>query len=349
MTALIFSAVTSFAIAFLILPVIIKYSLRKNLVDIPGRRKIHKKLSPTLGGVAIFVGFIVALMMWADSTLLIQLRYVIISLLIMFTMGVRDDLISLRPWMKLIAQAFVALILIVFFDLRIYSLYGILGIYTIPTYASYAATILTVIVIVNSFNLIDGLDGLAGTLATVSLFSFGVWFYLAGDLTFSTLSFALLGGLLAFLLYNWEPSQIFMGDSGAQVIGLLVAIVTIHFINYNYALPGDSEFRFQGSVGTGICFIVVPLVDTLRVFLLRILRGQSPFTPDKSHVHHCILRLGASHARTTVILSAIQLLFILAAIALSRVPDNYLVLIIALVGTVLSLILDRLIRARVDA
>jgi UDP-N-acetylmuramyl pentapeptide phosphotransferase/UDP-N-acetylglucosamine-1-phosphate transferase len=251
--------------------------------------------------------------------------------------------------MKLVAQVFVAFVLIIFFDLRIQSLYGILGIYTLPLPLSYAVTVFTIVVIVNSFNLIDGLDGLAGTIAAIAFFSYGVWFFVAGDLLFSTLSFGMLGGLLAFLLFNWEPSQIFMGDSGALVVGLLLAIITIHFINFNFSLPENLYFRYEASVGAGMCFIIVPLIDTLRVFIIRLSRRQSPFTPDKSHIHHSIMRLGLSHSRTVIVLGGTQALFIALAIIFRNHSDNYFLPGIVMLGATLSMTLDRIIRSRVNA
>src|SRR4029079_2258857 len=109
-----------------------------------------------------------------------------------------------------------------------------------------------------SFNLIDGLDGLAGTLAIVALLAFGVWFFLIGDEVFSIFSFAMLGAILAFLIFNWEPSEVFMGDTGALVIGMMLAILAIHFIDINYNLSPDTPFKFAGSVGTATCFIIIP-------------------------------------------------------------------------------------------
>jgi UDP-N-acetylmuramyl pentapeptide phosphotransferase/UDP-N-acetylglucosamine-1-phosphate transferase len=348
MTVPIFTTITSFAIAFLILPVIIRYSYRKNLVDIPGRRKIHKKVTPTMGGIAIFFGFIISLMIWIEPGDLKVIRNVIISLLIIFVVGLRDDFLSLKPVMKLAVQIFVAVVLIIFFDLKIQSLYGLFDFYTLPSWLGYTITIFTIIVIVNSLNLIDGLDGLAGTISSIALFTYGVWFYLADDLLFSTISFAMLGGVVAFLRFNWEPSQIFMGDSGALVVGLVLAILTIHFINYNYSLPDSHLYRYEASVGTGISFIVVPLIDTLRVFIIRLSRRQSPFTPDKNHIHHTLMRLGLSHSETTLILGGVQALFIVLAILFRHTHDNYILPGIIAIGIVLSIVLDRAIRSKVQ-
>lgn len=341
------AAVTSFVICFLIIPVIIKYSLEKNLVDIPGRRKIHKKITPSMGGIAIFIGFVVSALIWMDISQWKEMRFVLIALFIVFFIGVRDDLVPLRPFMKLLGQLMAAVVLIVLFDLRLKSFYGLLGIYDIPLIISYAITLFTIIVITNSFNLIDGLDGLAGTIAGIALLAFGVSFYLAGDIVFAVLSFSMLGAVIAFLFFNWDPSEIFMGDTGALVIGMTLAISAIHFIDLQYSLPVDSPYKFTAAISGAVCFIIIPLADTLRIFILRIIRKQSPFTPDKSHIHHNIMRLGFSHGHSTMILGLSQSIFVIIVVMVRQLNDNYVLLGILTLGTVLSFILDRVIQNRV--
>ncbi len=335
------AAITSFVICFLIIPVIIKYSLEKNLVDIPGRRKIHKKITPSMGGIAIFIGFIIAALIWMDIPQWKETRYLLIALCIVFFIGVRDDLVPLRPFMKLLGQIVAALIIITLFDLRLKSFYGILGFYDIPLVLSYAITLFTIIVITNSFNLIDGLDGLAGTIAGIALLAFGVSFFLAGDTVFAVLSFSLLGAVIAFLFFNWDPSEIFMGDTGALVIGMILAILSIRFIDVQHNLPPENPYKFTASIAGAVSFIIIPLADTLRIFILRTIRGQSPFTPDKSHIHHSIMRLGFSHGRTTIILGCTQLFFIILCVLLRGFNDNYVLAGVILLSTLLSVLLDR--------
>lgn len=341
------AAVTSFVICFLIIPVIIKYSLEKNLVDIPGRRKIHKKITPSMGGIAIFIGFVVSVLIWMEISQWKEMRFILIALFIVFFIGVRDDLVPLRPFMKLLGQLMAAIVLIALFDLRLKSLYGLLGIYDIPLAVSYVVTIFTIIVITNSFNLIDGLDGLGGTIASIALLAFGTSFFLAGDIVFAILSFSMLGAVIAFLFFNWDPSEIFMGDTGALVIGMMLAILAVHFIDLQYNLPANTPHKFNAAISGAACFIIIPLADTLRIFILRILRRQSPFTPDKSHIHHNLMRLGFSHGRSTMILGLAQALFVILAITLKQFNDNYILLGILILCTVLSFILDRAIGNRV--
>jgi UDP-GlcNAc:undecaprenyl-phosphate GlcNAc-1-phosphate transferase len=337
------AAITAFVISFLTVPIVIKYSFRNNIGDAPGRRKIHKKVTPSLGGIAIFFGFISSTFIWISLTDLSVIKFLLVALFMVFFIGVRDDLIPLRAYIKLVGQILAACLVVLFFDLRLTGLYGILGIHTIPVWLSYFLTILTIIVITNAFNLIDGLDGLAGTISSIALLAFGIWFYLVGDYTFSTLSFCMLGGILAFLIFNWEPSEVFMGDTGALIIGLMLSMLAIHFININYALPVGNPYYFRPSVTTAACFIIIPLIDTCRIIILRISKRQSPFTPDKSHVHHAIMRLGLSHQQTTIILAIIHLLYIGLALVLYRTGENYALLTLLIFSIGLSVLLDQLI------
>lgn len=348
MTVQLAAAITSFVISFLILPIIIKYSLKKNLVDIPGRRKIHKKVTPSMGGIAIFCGFFISTLIWLDFQSWGYIKFILVALFVIFFIGVRDDLVPLKPMLKLMGQIMSACLLIFLFDLRLKSLYGLFGIYELPEIVSFLLTLFTIIIITNSFNLIDGLDGLAGTIASLAFFAFGTWFFLIGDTIFAIFSFTMLGAIFSFLIFNWEPSEVFMGDTGALVIGMLLAILAIHFINVNYALPGENPYKFNASVATAACFIIIPLVDTSRIIILRLLKGQSPFKPDKSHIHHAIMRLGKTHSQTTIILATTHVFYIVMALLFNNIGDKFMILGVIVVSVILSVILDRLILKKLD-
>jgi len=348
MTVNLAACVTSFLVTFLILPLIIKYSFQKNLVDAPGGRKIHKKVTPSLGGIAIFIGFIAASFIWLDLDQWQNFRYVIASMFIVFLIGVRDDLVPFRALHKLFGQI-VAVVILLFSTTHINSFYGFMGINQIPVIAGYFITGLTIIIITNAFNLIDGLDGLAGSVGLISLLAFGIWFHMVGDYAFSLFSFAMAGGILSFLIFNWEPSEIFMGDTGAMVIGMLLAVLVIRFMNTNDGLEVNHPAKFRASIATAGCFIIVPLCDTLRIVILRLLKGKSPFSPDKSHIHHAIIRLGLSHAQAAAILAIVSLLYVAIAILFKGSRDNYLVFGVAAFTVLLSLFLDRLILRKLSS
>ena len=346
MANLVAATVTAFVLSFLILPVIIKYSLSKNLVDVPGRRKIHKKITPSLGGVAIFIGFFLSVIIWVDFPQLSEIKFLLVPLFIVFVIGVRDDLVPLRAYVKLFGQIVAIGFLMFFFDERLTGFYGVFGIQEFPLWLSYLLTLATIIVVTNAFNLIDGLDGLAGTISSVALLFFGVWFFLVGDLVFSVLAFCMLGSILAFLIFNWDPSEIFMGDTGALVIGLMLSIMTIHFINENNNLSRYDAYKFTASVATAACIIIIPLIDTARIIILRLSKGQSPLKPDKSHIHHAIMRLGMSHSQTTLILAIVHVIYIGLAVVAHKMSENWVLLGLLVFSIILSVFLDRLILRR---
>ncbi|UII22668.1 MraY family glycosyltransferase [Fulvivirga ligni] len=344
MTAILLAIATSFIITFLVIPVIIKYSKKKaKLLDTPGRRKIHKKITPSMGGVGIFLGFFVALLVWLPLEGFEYFKYILAGTAIIFLVGIRDDIVPLRPLYKLVGQLIAASIVVLFSGVRLHSLYGLFGVYEMNEVVSYLISVFTFIVVTNSFNLIDGLDGLAGTIALIALTSFGLWFYLIDQPWVALLSLSIAGAVLAFLTFNWEPSKIFMGDTGALVIGFVFSVMVITFIDANYNLPESNPFRFTASITSGICVIIIPLFDTLRIFILRISKKQSPFAPDKNHIHHALMRLGLKHSETAVALGILNIGYILLAVACMNVKDAILLPLLIIMSVVLSLTLDFLI------
>ncbi len=341
------ACVTAFFISFTILPLIVRYFLKKNIVDVPGRRKIHRKVTPSMGGISIFAGFLLSTLIWLDFDEWHSVRFVLASLFMVFLIGLRDDIVPFRALHKLVGQV-VAIIIFLFSSIFINSLYGFLGVNEIPGLLGYALTVFTIVIITNSFNLIDGLDGLAGSIGLVALSAFGVWFFFAEDYVFSLLCFSMTGGILAFLIFNWEPSEIFMGDTGAMVIGMLLSVLVIQFMNLNETLPIGSPIKFSATIASAACFVIIPLCDTLRIIILRLSKGQSPFKPDKSHVHHAIMRLGMTHSTTAIILASVNALFILAAYIFRNFSDWYVLTGVILVAFILSFTLDRLITSKLS-
>lgn len=341
---------TSFLITFLIFPVFIKIFRRRNFLDAPGGRKIHTVVTPSMGGLPIFIGFAIALLIWMPFEGLREIKYVISALTIMFIIGFRDDLINLRAIQKLFGQIAAMSIIVAVCDIRLMSLYGLFGIYEIPLVVSYLLSAFTIIVITNAYNLIDGIDGLAGSVGIICSLFFGVWFYLVGLEFYSFIAFAILGGLLAFLQFNWAPSKVFMGDTGSLMIGFFLSIVAIKFIDGNYNLPVDHPYRFDAFIGPTVAVLIVPLYDTLRVFIKRMLRGKSPMHPDRTHLHHILLRLGCNHAQATGILVTVNIIFVLLALVLKGFPDIIvlpaLIITALALGTITELIFKSMIEKR---
>ena len=338
---------TTFLLTFLMFPVFIKFFKRRNFLDDPGGRKIHTARTPAMGGLPIFIGFCITILIWAPFEVLSETKYVLSALSIMFIIGFRDDLINLRAFQKLFGQIAAALIIVTVCDIRLMSLYGLFGIGEIPIALSYILSVFTIIVITNAYNLIDGIDGLAGSVGVIASIFFGTWFFLNDQNSFALISFAFAGGLLAFLNFNWAPSKIFMGDTGSLLIGFFLSIVTIKFIDTNSMLE-PSEFVFGGSIGTAMAVLILPLADTARVFVKRVARGKSPMHPDRTHFHHILLRLGCNHAQSTGILVTVNIVFVLLALVLKDFSDA--VVIPALLVTVFALgtILELIFKSAID-
>ena len=339
---------TSFLITFLIFPVFIKVFKKRNYLDTPGGRKIHTVQTPSMGGLPIFIGFSISLLIWMPFEELIEIKYVISALTIMFIIGFRDDLINLKAIQKLFGQIASILIVVAVCDVRLVSFYGLFGIHAIPTFLSYILSVFTIIVITNAFNLIDGIDGLAGSIGIISTLFFGIWFYLVGDDAYAFLSFSLLGGLVAFLQFNWAPSKVFMGDTGSLMIGFFLSIIAIKFIDGNHALPVDHQFRFDAYIGPAIAVLIVPLYDTFRVFVKRLIRGKSPMHPDRTHLHHILLRLGCNHAQASGVLITVNVIFVLLALVLYSFPDLIVLPVLIITAIALGTITEFIFKSMID-
>lgn len=310
----------------------------------PGGRRIHKRITPSLGGAAIFCGFTLALVCWGHRTGFQSVIFLLPILIIPFTIGLLDDLVTLKPIAKLIAQTVTASLIFFTLDIAVPSFYELNEGQAFPPLLSYATTLLTVIVITNSLNLIDGIDGLAGVLSLISILAFGAWFFFTGNYPFAMVCFALGGGILAFLFQNWEPSKIFMGDTGSLVIGTLLSIVAIQFMNDNYELASGNGLKFSSSIGSAIAIIIIPLVDTARIIIIRWSKKLSPFKADKRHIHHTLVRMDLSHRQVVYILALVHVSFICLAILLINVRHDYVLLAIFALATTLCFVLERIIK-----
>lgn len=328
--------ITSFMTVLLSTPALIKVANLKKLYDEPGEvRKQHKESIPSIGGIIIFAATLFSYSLWfpiesnsEGGLIASDLKYIVSTLLVLFFIGVKDDFVGTAPVKKLMGHILVGLILVTMADIRITSMHGIFGIREIPEWASLFLSLFTYIVIVNAFNLIDGVDGLATGIGLIASLSFGMWFYLVGEITYASLAFALGGSLLAFLVFNFSPAKIFMGDSGSLIIGLIIAILAIRLIEFpkNHLpdiLSGISKPIFAMAV------LVYPLYDTLRIFIRRTIKGESPFSPDNKHLHHRMLKIGFNHRKTALLLYFANTLIIGLAVFLQGIKPSYALMIVA--------------------
>lgn len=327
------------------IPSIIKVAIIKHLYDTPDERKSHVDVIPTLGGVGIFGGFIIGFCLFArfdmKST---EIKYVIAALSFMFMLGAKDDIIELVANKKFIGQIFAASIIVILGDIRLTSLYGLFGISMINDVFSYFLSIVTIIFIINAFNLVDGINLLAGSVGVVATATFGMWFLVYDFFDYAILAAAMSGALFAFLKYNYSPAKIFMGDSGSLSVGLLVAVLAIQFIEKNelvLAFNGSENelISITAAPAMAIAVLIIPLYDTLRVFILRLLNKKSPFIADRNHIHHKLLDSGFSHVKATVTLIIVNVLFIIISYFLQFIGNMYLMITQLALATLLSFVL----------
>ncbi|WP_299817842.1 MraY family glycosyltransferase [uncultured Pontibacter sp.] len=328
---LILASSWAFLIAIFAVPSIIRVAHLKNILDRPNGRTVHAELTPRLGGGAMFAGFMSALTIFADLNNGVQ--QLLAGCIMLFFIGLKDDLINISALKKFAVQILATGIVIFMADIRVTSFQGIFGVGELEIGTSYAFTFIVVIGITNAINLIDGLDGLAGTLVVIAASTFGVYFYLYGGEAYgnyAAVAFCLVGGILGFLRYNFHKATIFMGDTGSLLCGFILSVLAIQFIEMRVVPAAPS-------VALGILF--VPLFDTIRVFITRILKGISPFVPDKNHIHHHFLSMGFSQVGTVLTLAAINIIVILFVVLFGHWGSLNVFLVLLAFSALLSIVL----------
>ncbi len=304
----------SFLIGLCFMPLVINIAKNRNFVVKPNKRTSHEGAIPNVGGINIFISFLLTVLLFSFGVIA-ELHYTIIGLFIILIIGFVDDLIDIKASWKLLGELVAAFFLIVAADIRITNLHGFLGILNLSTPTSYLLSFFVFIVIINALNLIDGVDGLASGLGILYSLFFAIYFGVIGKPNLALSAYAMVGSLFVFFLYNvfGTKSKIFMGDSGSLLLGYMITLYVFQFVEINafpllYNLPDTLIMKSTPAVA--ICVLSVPLFDTLRVMLTRIKKGVSPFHPDRNHIHHLLLRTGLAHRQVTVVLLLVSIFFI---------------------------------------
>lgn len=325
----------SFLVTLTLMPVIIRLFKSIDLLDIPDKRKIHSISTPSLGGIAIFIGIAFSLIISASFLDLSTQKYMLGGVLLIFLLGVRDDLSSLQARHKLIVQVFAAFLVVYFGSTKIDGLGGLFGIDTFPWYFSEIFTVFVIVVMTNAFNLIDGIDGLAGSIGLLISLFLGWVFLSTGLIIQAGFAFSIAGGVLAFLLYNWYPSKVFMGDTGSMTLGFMLTTLLINFINID-----NGALNFTAPIAVSLALFLLPVYDTMRVFLIRFLSGKSPLVPDRNHIHHVLLKFGLNHAKSTTILISYNIVMVLGAYFLQHFGNGWLIVMMASITISIGVVLD---------
>lgn len=316
------SAILAFVLTYISIPPIIRVSKAKHLFDEINKRKVHKSQIPSLGGVAIFIGLVISLLLTINGFDFLKMKYLLAGVIMVFFIGLKDDIMVISAQKKLLVQITAALIITVLGGYRFTNLHGMFGIHDLGYTWSVLISVFAIVGITNAYNLIDGIDGLASGVAMVAALTFGTWFLVAGHPEYAVLSYALTGSLLAFIRYNvfGKEYKLFMGDTGSLIIGLVISALVIRFNEVNILYNGPHDIVAAPVVSLAV--IIVPVIDTIRVFTVRILRGKSPFSPDKNHVHHWLLDLYKNHIKVTSTIVVVNILLILAGLAICKIGVN---------------------------
>ncbi|MGF7138645.1 glycosyltransferase family 4 protein [Roseimarinus sediminis] len=312
-------AVIAFTFTAISIPQIVKVAQVKDLFDKPDPRKVAKRVVPTLGGIAIFIGMTLGVTLGGDGFPFYDLKFIFAALLVTFFAGIKDDLVGISPNAKLLALTFSIFIIAFFVNLRFEHLYGVFGLNNIGMVPGTILTFFVGIVIINAFNLIDGIDGLASSLAVQISTVMGIWFSLIDLPEYALISFSLAGASLAFFMFNvfGNKNKIFMGDTGSLLVGTMIFVLAAKFNEFNAIYTGSYLIKSVPAVLIG--FMAYPLFDVLRVFVLRVMIiKKSPFKPDKNHIHHRLLTLGFTHLQATALIFFVNTIFIAGSLILQQ-------------------------------
>jgi|688.fasta_scaffold188351_2 UDP-N-acetylmuramyl pentapeptide phosphotransferase/UDP-N-acetylglucosamine-1-phosphate transferase len=339
---LILLVLSTFSFVWFAIPTLIQAAHNGRFFDKPDHeRKVHLADIPNLGGVAIFFGFLFGCILFLKAIALEYSNFLLGASMIVFAMGIRDDLMGLNAYVKIFIQLIAAFLVVYFGGVRIDTLFGLFGVQDLPILISIPFSIFIIIVITNAINLIDGIDGLATLIGIVITAAFGIVFLQMNQLGWSRISFALCGALLGFIRYNFSPAKIFMGDTGAYIIGFILAILTIQFMELNrFDTITNNDPFIKSSPAVGIGFMFVPLFDTLRVFMIRISQGKSPFFADRRHMHHFLLDRGWNHRQTSLFLAGMSVFFIFFSLALQNIGSFYLIGILIVIGIAIHFFME---------
>jgi len=320
-----------------IIPHVMRIVKHKNMMDEPnGQHKLHSKRTPVLGGIGIFLGFLITSVAGAELLDLELNSMFRLSIMLLLFLGIADDLSPIPAKIKLIFQVIIGGIALWGSQAFITDFSGVLGLQTIPILIAIPITLFVMIVIINAYNLIDGIDGLSGMIGVIVSVSFGIIAWLNNLFVLVLLSAAICGSLIGFLIYNIHPARIFMGDTGTLIVGFVIAFLSIELL---HLVPINDSWAYNDQIpALVVATLMTPLYDTLRVVMLRLASGRRIFQAGRDHIHHSLLNYGLGVNTVTTYLSVVQILIIMIAASMVYLGyDNHLVLGFSIIFSVVVL------------
>ena len=293
-------------VTYTIIPKIRNISLRFNLTDTPGVRSSHSNTTPSFGGVAFYISYIIALFFlqfFFENQVSLTL---LVGISVLFFTGLFDDIANLRAKVKFFGQFLGVALLMSQPDFRIISMHGFLGIYEIPLVVSVAGSMFFLLGLINAFNLLDGIDGLTSITGIIVASFYSYMFYKLGYFYYLSISITTIATLLAFLRFNFSVKRkIFMGDTGSLTIGLVLGLLTLKLMTAD-AVYASLHFSPNQLPLLLLAVLFVPILDICRVMIIRLLRGVSMFSPDRNHIHHIIIDYGLSHRKASSLIGLVN-------------------------------------------
>ncbi len=320
-------------------PSIVKIAKTRGLVDNPEARKLQKHPIPVLGGIAVFWGIVVGAGVTSVFYNSFALYTCIVAMTVTLFVGTADDMIGIKPYMRLILELAIIAFIVRMDYTNMNDFHGLFGIGKLPVYLSLPLTAIAGCGIINSINMIDGVDGLSSGLCVMACLVFGFFFTLAHDGTMAVMCALSAGALIPFFFHNvfGIKSKMFIGDGGSTMMGMLMVIFCLHLIDNTSQVA--ASFTNMGVIAFCLSVLSVPVFDTLRVMIGRIMKGKSPFKADKSHLHHLFIEMGFSHIGTSVSVITLDFLNVLAWVYVYYVlewgptPQFFVVVVIGFCNT----------------
>lgn len=307
---LVLSMVLALLIGWNIRVPVFKMAILKNFVDKPNKRSSHTGCVPNIGGIVVFLAFLCSFLLFVRFDSRPEFQYVLLGAILIFLVGIYDDLLEISPRKKVKGEMLGVLVLIVGGGFYLTNLHGFLSFYEISPWVGIPLTFVGLVGLINAINLIDGIDGLCSGMAMIDCIFFGIWFYYCGHIEYALMCGVLTAALIPFFLINsfGKRSKMFMGDSGALMVGSLLGVMAIRFCETDINLKGICAV--EAAPGVVFSVLAIPVIDTLRLFASRWMRGKSPFAPDKRHLHHKLLTIyNGVHKKATFTILGLNLLF----------------------------------------
>lgn len=348
---LILALIMSCGIVLIVTPPIVRVAKAKHLFDETNHRKVHSHSIPTLGGISLFMAITLTTAIVAQGYPFDGMQLVFAAMILLFFVGIKDDMIYIAPQTKFLIQFLAAFIIVALGGFSISSFEGLLGMHNIPPLLGQSFTVVFIVLMINAYNLIDGIDGLAGAMGIMASVIFGTWFLLNGHIALAIFSASIVGSLIGYLRFNVFGKQykIFMGDTGSLLLGLIISLQVIWFLNFN--LKTGTPYPINNAPVFALGLIALPLLDALRVFTVRIVRGLPPFTADKNHVHHRMLSFLPQHLHSSIGLTMGNVFVFVSALMITYtgLNINFQFFFILLLGTAMCIfpgVMERFLRKK---